>query len=105
MNPSLSKQFSLLIASTLLTFAFQPYCTSGLEYLIKAFHWLSYKLTTVFTHSYYADLIRLSLSTLLLSSLIGGAANGVYWFLKRKLLPNPMLIIWVTWLLIVGRII
>lgn len=105
MNQSLSRQFIILIVSTVVVFAFQPYCTTLLEHLIKVFHWLSLKLRVIFAHSYWADLIRLSLSALVISTVIGAVLAIGYKFIRKKPLPNPMLLIWVTWLLIIARII
>lgn len=104
MKGTYSRQISLLAIATPIAFALQPYITLLLEHLVEVFHWISQKLMLIFTHGYWGDLIRLSLSTLAISLLVSGSINGIYFLVRKRTLPNPMLTTWCIWLLIIARI-
>lgn len=100
MNREISVQTALLALASLLCILFIKQVSFCLNQLITWHSLLSKDLAVIFSGGEYGLLIRRVLAMALVPAGITTAIGGVYWLIKREMMPYVFHLFWLTWLVL-----
>lgn len=94
----LKQIIAIILFSVLITIG-MPYAKQGLQYIIQAHDWISDFLTQVFSGGQAGNIIRNTITLLLIPLLIALIPALIYWIAKRSWFPYFAQVIWVILLI------
>jgi uncharacterized membrane protein len=92
------KHIVAIVALSILVILTMPHIQTGLQALLSLHDWISETLKIVFSDGQAGNVSRELIASLSVPFLVGIIPAGLYWIVKRSLLPHFILIVWVTWL-------
>ena len=96
----MTKQFSILVALSILLVVFASYAQHVFIYIDLLYTYINVMLTGVFSSGATGIKIQKITTLMVLPLLITGLPAGAYWLYKKKLMPYFYHVLWVVWLII-----
>lgn len=101
----MAKQIILIILLTLAAIFFRPQLSHVLDMLVYLHNSIAGTLARIFSGNDIGRLLQDVIALLLIPLVLGGIVGVAFWLIKREMMPNVMMIVWVIWLVLLTTMI
>lgn len=100
MNNQTAKQIAGILVMSVFIIVFSSLWSTLFTEIFQAYQWISSYATSIFSDGPTGTLIRRTVISTLFPLAVAGIPAGIYWMIKRQLMPYFYHLVWLLWIVV-----